>query len=296
MKLPDSKGYDSILTITDHDCMKVVILLPCREDMDSLDVAKLYLHQVFPFVGLPEWVISDQDPKFTSKVFQEICALLEVKQNISSAYHPQTDGQSEKTNQHMETALRIFGNFQQDRWSKLLPIVQYQLNSHVSTTTNQIPYETWMGFVPIAHQPHRESVLPTLETHKETLQNAWRQAIESITHAQSLWNKPTKYHPYQLGEKVWLDGVNLRTSHPMHKLCLKRFGPFVITEKLSQVTYWLELPPMWWLHNAFHATLLSPYHEMEEHGMNYLSLAPELIEGEQEWEVKKILATRRYSR
>jgi hypothetical protein len=99
--------------------------------------------------------------------------LLEVKQNISSAYHPQTDGQSEKTNQHVETALRIFGNFQQDRWSELLPIVQYQLNSHVSTATNQILYKTWMGFIPIAHQPHHESVLLTLETHKETLQDAW---------------------------------------------------------------------------------------------------------------------------
>jgi hypothetical protein len=141
--------------------------------MDSLDVAKLYLHRVFPFVGLPEWVILDQNPKFTSKVFWEICALLEVKQNILSAYHSQTDGQSEKTNQHIETTLRIFGNFQQYHWSELLPIVQYQLNSHTSTTTNQILYETWMGFVPTAHQPRCESVLLMLETHKETLQNAW---------------------------------------------------------------------------------------------------------------------------
>jgi hypothetical protein len=244
IKLPDSKGYDSILTITDYDCIKVVILLPCQEDMDLLDVAKLYLHQVFPFVGLPEWVISDQDPKFTSKVFQEICALLEVKQNILSAYHPQTDGQSKKTNQHVETMLRIFGNFQQDHWSELLPIVQYQLNSHISTTTNQIPYETWMGFVPIAHQPCCESVLPMLETHKETLQNAWQQAIKSIMHAQLLWNKLAEYHPYQLGKKIWLDGINLHTSHPMHKLHPKWFGLFIITEKLSQVIYWLELPPI----------------------------------------------------
>ena len=91
--------------------MKAVILLPCMEDMDSKDVAKLYLHRVFPFVGILEWVISDRDPKFTSRVFREICMLLNVKQNILSAYHPQTNGQSEKTNQHMETALRIFGNF-----------------------------------------------------------------------------------------------------------------------------------------------------------------------------------------
>ena len=63
------------------------------------------------------------------------------------------DGQSEKTNQHIETVLRIFGNFQQDDWSDLLPIVQYQLNSRFSNATKQIPYETWMGFIPKAHQP-----------------------------------------------------------------------------------------------------------------------------------------------
>jgi hypothetical protein len=105
VKLSSSHRYDSILTLTDHDCTKVVILLPCQENMDSLAIAKLYLHCVFPFVGLLERVISDQDPKFTSKVFQEICTQLKVKQNISSAYHPQTDRQSEKTNQHVEMAL-----------------------------------------------------------------------------------------------------------------------------------------------------------------------------------------------
>jgi hypothetical protein len=110
-------------------------------------------------------------------------------------------------------------------------------------------------------------------------------------HAQSLWNKPSKYRPYQLGEKVWLDGVNLCTSHPTHKLHPKRFGPFVIMEKLSQVTYWLELPLTWQLYNAFHTALLSPYHEMEEHRTNYLIPAPELIKGELEWEVEKILTT-----
>src|SRR6266851_8060898 len=113
VKLPVSNRYDSILTITDYDCTKAVILLPCKESMDFLSVAKLYLEQVFPFVGLPDQVISNRDPKFMSKVFKEVCKLLEVKQNISSAYHPQTDGQSKKTNQHMEMAFRIFGNFWQ---------------------------------------------------------------------------------------------------------------------------------------------------------------------------------------
>ncbi len=66
--------------------------------MSSLEVAKLYLEQVFPLVGLPKWVILDWDIRFTLKVFKEIYELLEVRQNIVSAYYPQTDGQSKKTN------------------------------------------------------------------------------------------------------------------------------------------------------------------------------------------------------
>jgi hypothetical protein len=112
VKLPILNGYDTILTVTDHDCTKAVILLPCREDMGSLDIAKLYLERVFLYVGIPEKIILDRDTRFTSKIFKELCKMLQIKQNVASVYHPQTDGQSKKTNQHMETTLRIFGNFQ----------------------------------------------------------------------------------------------------------------------------------------------------------------------------------------
>jgi hypothetical protein len=125
VKLPILGGYDTILTIMDHDCTKAMILLPCRENMDSLSITKLYLECVFPFVGLLKKVISDRNTRFTSQTFKEICDLLKVKQNILSVYHPQTDGQSEKTNQHVETALRIVRNFYQEDWSDLLLVVQY---------------------------------------------------------------------------------------------------------------------------------------------------------------------------
>jgi len=77
---------------TNYDCTKAVILLPCREEIDSLEFVWLYLKHVFPFVGMPTKVISDWDPKFILKVFQEICELLKIKQNVSSMYHLQTDG------------------------------------------------------------------------------------------------------------------------------------------------------------------------------------------------------------
>jgi len=93
VKLLVSNGFNTILTITDHDCTKAMILLPCREEIDALGVAKLYLRHMFPIVGLPQRVISDRDIRFTFKVFREVCSLLEVKQSVASAYHPQTDSQ-----------------------------------------------------------------------------------------------------------------------------------------------------------------------------------------------------------
>jgi transposase InsO family protein len=93
-----------ILTITDHDCTKAVILIPCREDMGSEEIARLFKDKAFPYIGIPKRIISDRDTHFTSKFFKEVCQQLGITQNLSTTYHPQTDGQSERTNQTMETA------------------------------------------------------------------------------------------------------------------------------------------------------------------------------------------------
>jgi hypothetical protein len=85
---------------------------------------------------------------------------------MSTAYHPQTDGQSEQTNQNVETVLRIFCNHAQDNWQEWLPIVQYILNSRPSATTKISPYELWMGKVPATHQPNHPSKLAHFEGHK----------------------------------------------------------------------------------------------------------------------------------
>jgi len=91
-----------------------------------------------------------------------------------------------------------------------------------------------MGFVPTTHQPKCESLFLAVEACKKGFQDAWVQAVKSIIHTQSLWNKPLQYCPYQLGDQVWLNGSNLHMSYPMHKLCLKQFRPFMVTEKLGQ--------------------------------------------------------------
>ena len=129
VKLPESRGSDSILTIRDQGCTKAVILIPCRENMGSEEIAELFKERVFPYTGIPRKLISNCDTHFTSAFFKELCDALGVQQNMSTAYHPQTDGQSERTNQMMEDLLRIFSNYQQDNWADWLPVVQYIINS-----------------------------------------------------------------------------------------------------------------------------------------------------------------------
>ena len=87
-KLPPSQGYDSILTITDHDCTKVAIFIPCNEEINAEETAALYLKHVVTNFGLPSKIISDWDPHFASKFTRELCKLMGIAQNISTAYHP----------------------------------------------------------------------------------------------------------------------------------------------------------------------------------------------------------------
>jgi hypothetical protein len=152
-KLPISGGYDTILTITDTDCSKASIFIPCQETIDSEGVAQLLLTHVIPHYGLPKKIISDRDPHITSKYATELCRLLDIKQNISTAYHPQTDGASEHTNQSLEQYLRLFCGTQQNHWHAWLPLAQYTKNSWPSATTKKAPYDLLIGYTPRIHQP-----------------------------------------------------------------------------------------------------------------------------------------------
>ena len=264
--------------------------------MGSEEVARLFRDHAFPYTGIPKKIISDRDTRFTSQFFKELCDQLDIKQNVSLAYHPQTDGQSERTNQTLETILRIYCNHQQDNWADWLKIAQYVINCRPSSTTKKPPYELWMGFIPRTHQPTRTSNVPALEERKSKLLQARNDAQEAISKAQSLWQKSSHFLRYHVDQQVWLEGTHLRTTHPTHKLRAKRFGPFKVLEVLSPVTYRLELPVTWKIHNAFHAAVLHPYKEMAIHGPNFPEPPPDLIEGQEEWEVDNVLASRRFGR
>src|SRR6266436_5032660 len=227
---------------------------------------------------------------------QELCKNLNIKQNISTAYHPQTDGQSKRTNQWLEQHLRIFGNGAQTDWSKWLPLAQYTHNTWPSTATGKSPFELIMGHVPYAHVGKTHSLAPAVDSRLAQTKAMRQAAQQAITHAQQITIRATKYKPFEEGQKVWLEATHLKTTHPTTKLSPRRYGPFEITKKLSHVVYQLCIPQQWKIHDVFHTALLTPYKETEEHGPNYHEPPPDVIEGEPEWEVEQIVGARRFGR
>ena len=154
-----------------------------------------------------------------------------------------------------------------------------------------------MGFTPTLHAPSSVwSKLPAIEEQGTFLKQLRNRAWEAIRHAQQLVIKHNAkkcgkrtFRPYTLGEKVWLEGTNLKLSHPSAKLAPRQYVPFTITKVISPMMYHLDLPPTWKIFSTFYASLLSSYCETIEHGSNFTEPPPDLIEGYEEYEVKWIL-------
>jgi hypothetical protein len=260
--LPVSKGYDSVLTIVDHDCSKAAVFLPCQKTIDVEGIAQLYVQHVFPYFGHPQHVISDRDPRFTAQFTCQMSTLLGITQNISTAYHPQTDGQSERANQWVEQYLWIYGNSQQDNWANLLPLAQFVHNSWPNASTKRTLFELLFGVNPIIRITGGTTNVPELNKRQEWLKGAREHAQEAIKKAQEMWLKlrqrkkgQRQFRPFEKGEQVWLEGTNLKLSHPSAKLAPRRYGPFPITDVISPMVYHIQLPPRWRIHNVFHVSL-----------------------------------------
>jgi Chromo (CHRromatin Organisation MOdifier) domain len=184
----------------------------------------------------------------------------------------------------------------QHSWAEWLPLAQYTRNSWPSSTTKKTPYELILGYTPHVHQPTRATTVPGVTTRLQQIKDHRTVAQEAVQRAQDHMTKETKYRPFKEGERVWLEGTHLKLPYETMKLAPRRYGPFHITAKISDVAYCLKIPDKWKIHNVFHASLLTPYKETEKHSLNFLEPPPDLIDGEEEWEVEEILGDRQYWR
>ena len=159
-------------------------------------------------------------------------------------------------------------------------------------------FDLLIGYTPCIHQPQRKSDIPTIESRLHHIKEAREAAQEAQRKVQESWikDKP-QFKPFEVASKVWLEGTNLKLlSNMTPKLSPRRYRPFKVVSQISHVTYRLRLPPTWNIHDIFHASLLTPYKKTEQHGPNFLEPPPEIIEGELEWEVERILQKRTFGR
>ena len=283
-QLPLSRGYNAILTIVDHGCTRAALFLPCKTTITGEGVAKLYMDNVYRWFGLPTKVISDRDPRFTSHFAKGLTKILNIQQNISTAFHPQTDGLTERKNQWIEGYLRHLTSAQQNDWADWLAIATAVHNHFSNATTKVAPIQALLGY----HPRLDHSGPPSMnERAEERTQRAF-EARETARAAINKWAGQTPDFSFKLGDKVWLEAKNLTLPYVSAKLAPRRHGPFRVTKLISPVAYQLDLPPSWTIHNVFHAGLLTPYSETLQHGSNFPRPPPEIIDGETEFEVEAI--------
>ena len=292
--LPRSNNYDAILTIVDQGCSKAAKFIPCRKTIDGLGIATLYFRHLFPIFGIPKRIISDRDVRFTSTFSKAVCDATGIYQNFSTAFHPRTDGQSERMNQWVETYLRNFVNGQQNNWSNLLPMAEFAHNSWKHERSKYSPHELMTGSIPSAKITPLNDTVPTTQSRLIELADARSNAQISL---QKRITCSRVSRTLELNQKVWLYGRNLRTKAPTKKLAPQRYGPFKVIQKISSVNYRLELPrSMGKIRNVFHIDLLIPFNETNEYGQAFSQPPPELIDGEEEYEVEEIIKHRRSGR
>ena len=145
--LPLSDGHDTILVVVCH-LTKMALFIPTFRDIDAEDLACIFLSQVFAKHGTPTDIVSDQGKHFISRFWRSLCQLLGIKANLSTAYHPEMDGQTERVNQILEQYLRVYINYQHDDWLNLLPFAEFAYNNTSHSVTMVTPFFANKGVHP----------------------------------------------------------------------------------------------------------------------------------------------------
>ena len=160
--LPISNGFDSIFIVVNQGLSKGVILMPCHKTITTEETAKLYIDNVFIQYGLPDVMISDRGPQFTSNVFNGIMDALGINHRMSTVFHPQTDGQTECYNQELEAYLLIYCAYKPDKWSKKLSLAQFMHNSRPHDAIKQSPFQLIYRTKPVALQKSQKKLIHLL--------------------------------------------------------------------------------------------------------------------------------------
>jgi hypothetical protein len=263
--LPRSGNANTVLVVVDW-FSKYAHFIPLLHPFTAIKVAQLYVDSVYWLHGLPHSIVSDKDQIFTSKLWQELFRLAGTTLRMSSSYHPQTDGQTERVNQCLETFLQSFVHACPSKWIQWLSLAEYWYNTTFHSSLGRSPFEVLYGRQPrnLGLSLADASVqldLQTWLTQRELMVNLVRQhLLRAQQRMKSQADKRCSEREFQVGDKVYLklqpyvqSSIATRANH---KLSFKYFGPYTILEKVGKVAYKLQLPPTTAVHPVVHVSQL----------------------------------------
>ena len=295
--LPRVGAYDSVLVMVDR-FTKMAHFAPCAKTISGDETTTLFLKEVVRLHGLPDDITSDRGPQFVSNFWRQLLQTFGTSLNLSSAHHPQTNGQTERVNQILEQYLRCSLSYQQEDWVHLLPMAEFAYNNSLHGSTGVTPFFANYGLHPrFSISILSDSVSPSAEERARTLADIHSDLTFELHLASERHKEQADLHrsaspTFEVGDFVWLLRRHIPTTRPCAKLDYKKLGPFRIIAKINPVVYRLELPSHFKIHNVFHVSLLEPHHSSQIPG-RYPSPPPpiELSTGE-EYEVDQILDSR----
>jgi len=299
-ELPTSDDCNQLWVVIDR-FTKMAHFLPLRkEGKTAADLAVIFAQEIWKYHGLPTDIVSDCDSRFTSETWKEFLRLLAIRPCMSTAFHPQTDGQTERLNQTIEAYLRAFVSKEQDDWVRMLPMAEFTYNNSVTVGNGMSPFYANYSFHPMAIDPASTEPLnlaSKVYAHwMHTVHDESREGLEEAQERMSRYTDSTRKVPptYQVGDLVMLSGCNIRTRQPSRKLDHKNHGTFQIEKIVSPLAVRLTLPQKWKIHNVFHVSLLEPYrtneHRVAPDPSKVLREADN-IEQSEEYDVEEVISS-----
>ena len=274
VKLPHSraitgKSCDAILVVVDR-FTKYALYIPTTERITSDGLATLLLHHVYRLFGIPDGIVSDRGSLFTSRFWTSLCWALSTSRRLSTAFHPQTDGQTERVNQSVEHYLRTFCCFEQNDWAERLYLAEFVYNTSWHSATRTTPAKALFGFDPrgpndIPTQGPKPSKVPAAEDRAKQLRDSREEIVKILQHAQALYkkwyDKGRKKITFAKGDWVYISTKHLRRKRPARKFADKYLGPYQIEKVIGHhgLAYKLRLPSSARIHTTFPISSLEPH-------------------------------------
>ncbi|KAJ1037221.1 hypothetical protein NDA10_005943 [Ustilago hordei] len=260
----DSKTYDSILVIVDR-LTKFAILAPTHKTVTAKQTAVLLYGHMVRLFGYPDHMVSDRGRQFISGAWKAFAEQMGVKHSLSTAYHPQTDGQTERVNQVIEQYLRMYCNYEQNDWANLLVTAAFVYNNTVHNSIGVSPFFACYGWNPKAHPdiPQRLGVndpgrFEYLMDGKERCKYLQEQIREAQRRSVNQYNRKHKDIEFKVGDMVYINRQNWKTRRPTPKLDTRFAGPYPVQERVGSRAYRITLPANLRVHDVFHVSMLEP--------------------------------------